>query len=163
MREEGGRPRVRLLPVGADGAAALRSGGLPGGATPARGWPTPDTFALLQCLAAGGLAWLVVDDTGRVIGECATKGAPSGGGVVEIGYALVPSARGRGLGRGTVAALVARLDRRADVVAVEADVAEDNVASRRVLEHSGFTVVETDHTVVRYRRETPVSPWPARW
>jgi RimJ/RimL family protein N-acetyltransferase len=116
----------------------------------APGWPHPDTADALSFADRGGWTWLVVDDDGRVAGECGVKAPPDAAGVVEIGYGLAAPSRGRGLGRRAVAALVAELRGRPGVRRLEAEVHVGNVASRRVLEANGFTLDEVDGAAARY-------------
>jgi RimJ/RimL family protein N-acetyltransferase len=118
----------------------------------ARGWPHPDTATGLGFAANGAWTWLIVDDEGRVAGECGVKGLPGTDGTVEIGYGLAGPSRGRGLGRRAVAALVAELATRPGVRRIEARVEAGNTASRRVLEHAGFAVDEVSGSEVVYLR-----------
>lgn len=117
---------------------------------PAPGWPHPDTPTALAYAEAGAWTWLVVDDDGRVAGECGVKGLPGDAGTVEIGYGLAGPSRGRGLGTQLVAALVAELRSRPGVRRIDAQVVADNVASRRVLERAGFALVEVGPIEMRY-------------
>jgi RimJ/RimL family protein N-acetyltransferase len=82
------------------------------------------------------------------IGGVGFKGPPDGG-VVEIGYGLVPSARGHGYARealGTLMQIAAGLG----VTTIRADTDPDNVASQRTLEHAGFYQVEADSELCHY-------------
>lgn len=76
---------------------------------------------------------------GVAIGGIGFKGAPEDG-AVEIGYGLVPSARGRGYATEAAGAMV-RLAASLGVTTVRADTDADNVASQRVLEKNGFRLV----------------------
>jgi len=116
----------------------------------APGWPHDDTADALRFAAEGGWTWLVVDDAGRVAGECGVKAPPDPAGTVEIGYGLAAPSRGRGLGRRVVAALVDELRRSPGVRRIEAEVHVGNVASRRVLETAGFTLDHLDGTLARF-------------
>lgn len=116
----------------------------------APGWPHEDTAIGLAYADRGAWAWLVLDDDGRVAGECGVKGLPGPDGTVEIGYGLAGPSRGRGLGTRLVAALVAELAARAEVRRIDAHVVADNVASRRVLERAGFALVEVGPVEMRY-------------
>ncbi len=79
---------------------------------------------------------------GQAIGGVGFKGQPEGG-CVEIGYGLVPSARGHGYAAEAVKAL---LPLAADhgVSKVIAETTPDNVASQRTLIRAGFSRVSTD-------------------
>src|SRR5437763_7967043 len=116
----------------------------------APGWPHPDTAAGLAYAEAGAWTWLVIDDDGRVAGECGVKGPPTDAGEVEIGYGLAGPSRRRGLGTRAVAALVEELRAHPDVRRIDAYVVADNLASRRVLERAGFTLVDVGPVEMRY-------------
>lgn len=118
----------------------------------APGWPHSDTAAGLAHWAQGAWTWLIVDDDGRVAGECGVTGPPGVDGTVEIGYGLAGPSRGRGLGSQAVAALVAELATRPGVRRIEARVDLDNTPSRRVLERAGFGLSELDGTQAVYLR-----------
>lgn len=113
-------------------------------------YPLPETVdALTMLLAAhtamGTLAGLPrwwthqIQVDGRVVGDVGFHGPPAGEGpvVVEIGYAVVPGLRGRGVAS---AALVQLLDLAwrdgADQVLAGTD--DDNAASQGVLRRAGF-------------------------
>lgn len=104
-------------------------------------WPHDDTADALRPLAehprdTGEGTFLVVED-GVVVGDCGWFGPPQDG-VVDIGYGLAPSARGRGLGTAAVQLLLAWVATR-DARQVRAEVRPDNTASLRLLAGLGFT------------------------
>lgn len=78
---------------------------------------------------------------GLVCGTAGFFGAPAehddGVREVEVGFGLVPDARGRGVATEALSGLVAAAD--AAGVRVRASVAAENAASLRVLAHCGFT------------------------
>jgi GNAT superfamily N-acetyltransferase len=83
--------------------------------------------------------WLVVRrDDGRIVGDLGTHGPPDSEGCVEIGYALAPSTRGKGIGTAAVAALVSRLAAMPAIRRLTAVTGAQNTASRRLLERQGF-------------------------
>jgi ribosomal-protein-alanine N-acetyltransferase len=113
-------------------------------------YPLPDTVDALQMLlgaheAMGTLGelprWWVheirVDD--QVVGDVGFHGPPVAEGpvVVEIGYAVVPPLRGRGVASRAVA-LVLEVAWRDGAVRVLAETDEGNAASQAVLAHQGF-------------------------
>jgi RimJ/RimL family protein N-acetyltransferase len=118
----------------------------------APGWPHQDTADALAFAAVGGWTWLILDDDGRICGECGTKAAPDEDGRVEIGYGLAGPSRGRGLGTGAVATLLELLAVEPGVGVVLAETSPDNVASRRLLERLGFTLSDAGAGYVTYRR-----------
>ena len=92
---------------------------------------------------------------GLAIGGVGFKGRPDGG-VVEIGYGLVPSARGRGYATGALATLV-QIAAGLGLTTIRADTDLDNVASQRTLEHAGFYQVEADSELYRYEAQVQTS------
>jgi RimJ/RimL family protein N-acetyltransferase len=92
--------------------------------------------------AAGWYGWYGITraaEGGRatLIAAAGYLGPPAGG-QVEIGFSVLAAARGRGYAAEMVAALVARAFAEPGVTAVIAHAAEDNTASRRVLERCGL-------------------------
>jgi RimJ/RimL family protein N-acetyltransferase len=133
---------VRLEPVDAATVTALLAGDM-GGREIAPGWPHENTAAGMSFVYHGGLTWLVIDDDGRVAGECGTKAPPDADGMVEIGYGLAPRSRGQGLGTAAIATLVERLRAVASVRRIEAEVHAHNIASQRVIERQGLVRLDT--------------------
>lgn len=85
---------------------------------------------------------------GLAIGGIGFMGPPDGN-IVEIGYGLAPSVRGHGYATEAVAALL-KIASDLGVTTVRADTDLDNVASRRTLEHAGFTQVDADAELYHY-------------
>jgi RimJ/RimL family protein N-acetyltransferase len=85
---------------------------------------------------------------GKAIGGIGFKGRPSEGSV-EVGYGLVPSARGNGYAAEALAALL-NIAAELGVVRVVADTDKDNIASRRTLERAGFKQVGSDGDLYLY-------------
>ena len=141
--------RVTLVAVDAGRTGATLAGEL-GGLRAGRGWPHDDTAHAFAFTEIGGRTWLVVDDSGAVVGEAGTKGPPSTRGAVEIGYGLAAPSRGHGIGTAAVRALVELLSREPAISVLEADVALDNLASQRLLERIGFSCVASDDREVHY-------------
>jgi RimJ/RimL family protein N-acetyltransferase len=140
-------PRLVVVPVAADTAAAILAGDLSQIAAGSR-WPHADT---LDGLRMGG-CWLVTLD-GVVIGDCGTHGEPGANGEVEIGYGLAEPSRGLGYGTELVAALSAWLLARSDVKRVVAGSVEvGNAPSRRALVRAGFRLERVDERHGWYAR-----------
>lgn len=106
--------------------------------------------------------WAVEDrETGRLLGDCGLQPFEHDGPEVELGYDLHPDAWGRGLGTEAARAVLAHAFGTPGLDRVVAVVRPDNLASRRVLEKSGFTRVAERHaygmTMVLYeaRRRGP--------
>jgi RimJ/RimL family protein N-acetyltransferase len=106
-------------------------------ATAARGEQRPFGYCRITRLADG-----------RAVGGIGFKGQPDSG-CVEIGYGLVPSARGHGYAAEAVLALLAMA---ADhgLSRVIADTALDNIASQRALIRAGLRLVGTDGELHHY-------------
>ncbi|WP_249998970.1 GNAT family N-acetyltransferase [Actinoplanes sp. M2I2] len=85
---------------------------------------------------------------GKAIGGIGFKGQPADGGV-EVGYGLVPSARGHGYAAEALIALL-RLAAEHGVSRVFADTTAGNIASQRTLEHAGFRRTDSDGKVFQY-------------
>ena len=106
-------------------------------------WPHADTADALRPLAehpehCGPGTFLVLED-GIVVGDCGWFGPPVEG-VVEIGYGLAPSARGRGVGTTTVSLLLAWVAELGGP-SVGAVGRPANEPSRRLLARLGFDEV----------------------
>jgi RimJ/RimL family protein N-acetyltransferase len=100
-------------------------------ATAARGEQRPFGFYLITRLADG-----------QAVGGIGFKGQPEDG-CVEVGYGLVPSARGNGYAAEAVVALLASAKDNG-LSRVIADTARDNFASQKTLVRAGFRLVGTD-------------------
>jgi RimJ/RimL family protein N-acetyltransferase len=89
---------------------------------------------------------------GLAIGGVGFKGPPDGG-VVEIGYGLVPSARGQGYATEALQILV-QIAASLGVTTIRADTDLDNVTSQRTLEHAGFYQVKVVSELCYYEFRT---------
>jgi ribosomal-protein-alanine N-acetyltransferase len=99
-----------------------------------------------------------VEQPATVIGAGGYFGPPDAGGVVEIGYSVVPAFEGRGYATELVRALVARAFTQACVTRIIAHTRPDNAGSIKVLERCGFTLVgpgEDPGTVLYEHRQHP--------
>jgi aminoglycoside phosphotransferase (APT) family kinase protein/RimJ/RimL family protein N-acetyltransferase len=116
----------------------------------------------LQRLDAGDdPAWSIhlffdSDHGGALVGNGGWKGAPVEG-VAELGYAVAPACRNRGIASGAVAVLLAQAAA-AGLHTVVAHTLRETSASTRVLERSGFRLVgeELEDGVPVWRWERPV-------
>jgi RimJ/RimL family protein N-acetyltransferase len=89
--------------------------------------------------ASGWCNWLFVHRHDRtLVGDGGFKGPPSGDGSVEIGYALAPGYRERGLATEAARALTAWAFGHPEVTAVRAETLVDGYASMRVLSKVGM-------------------------
>ncbi|GGT93186.1 MULTISPECIES: GNAT family N-acetyltransferase [Streptomyces] len=98
---------------------------------------------------------LVIErDSGLVVGSIGLFWPPSEG-VLEIGYGIVASRRGRGYAPEATKALADFALTLPDVHTVSADVELSNPASVRVLEKAGFRRWTTGENVVKFRISNP--------
>lgn len=94
--------------------------------------------------------------TGLAVGGIGFFGPPEVAGprhgIVELGFGLVASARGRGLASAALAAALGIAESHG-ATAVIADTLLQNRASQRVLEKNGFVELRRDDTLVYFRRD----------
>lgn len=147
--------RLDLVASGVDTWRALLEGVVEAAA---EGYPTEGDLVMARLVVEGHLPsgewgpWQIRERaSGMLIGGAGFKGAPDGGGIVEIGYGLAPAGRGRGLATEAVLALVAHAFARG-VQAVRAEVATGHTASERVVMRAGFTAGESDVDVTWWWR-----------
>ena len=114
------------------------------------GFPRADDASVLAGVLAsaadghgghGGDGVYVVELHGEPIGTVGCAGGLSPDGDQEVGYGLVPAARGRGLATEAVGALCAHLERAPGVLRLTAEALPGNSASLRVLHRLGFVPV----------------------
>jgi RimJ/RimL family protein N-acetyltransferase len=109
--------------------------------------------------AAWGSRFFVAGDPAELVGWGGYKGPPGDDGVVELGYEIAESRRGRGLATAATEAMIAQAFADPGVRAAIAHTLPEHNASTRVLEKSGFShdgeTRERDNTVWRWRRERP--------
>ncbi len=91
--------------------------------------------------ARWGTRLFVLDEPHTLVGWGGFKGPPDAAGVVELGYALAPAFRGRGLATAAVGAMLDEAFADAAVRAVIAHTLAERNASGRVLEKAGFVFV----------------------
>ena len=139
--------RVRLEPIGAPLAAALLAGRAEPGLAWEAGFPMRPLLEFLRRAtgepgepALGRFAAYVVvrRADGLAVGDAGFHGPPGDRGEVEVGYALVPAARGAGLATESVGLLTRWALAQPGVTAVSARVRPANAASVRLLERLGF-------------------------
>ena len=137
----------------------------------ADGYPTEGDVEVAGWLSSGAMPpatveapfgpWLVVTDTGLVVGGVGFHGPPDARGHAEIGYGIAAPSRGRGIASAAVAQLRS-LRSLPGVTALVAHTDADNPASQRVLERNGFVRDGVDDEGLRWRLaigdEAPVPP-----
>ena len=87
---------------------------------------------------------------GLAVGDAGFFGPPGAAGEVEIGYALVPRARGSGLAAESVALLAGWALSQLGVRALLARVSPGNTASLRLLDRMGFSADGQSGEYLRY-------------
>ncbi len=104
--------------------------------------------------AVGWWSYLFVQaEDRRLAGDGGFKGRPNGTGEVEIGYALVPEYRGRGLATEAAGGLVRWAFSHPEVAAVRAETLPDGHGSIRVLQKLGMRFAGATEEVLRWRLE----------
>lgn len=149
--------RVRVEPIDAALASAMLAG-VPGPELEwAEGFPMAPVLDIARTIAAAEkplgpfLAYVIVSlADGRAIGDAGFHGPANADGEVEIGYALVPLARGAGLATEAVDLLVGWALSQPGVRAVCARVDRGNVASERLLARLGFEPDGQDGELARF-------------
>lgn len=135
-------PRLRLEPVPAVVAAAMRAGERSPSWHP--DFPRDDDLAAVEVAGVAqpwGARLVVRAVDGLVVGTIGFFGPPQpaadGTAEAEVGFGLVADARGRGVATEALTGLLAEADRAG--VRIRARVAPDHRASLRVLAKAGFT------------------------
>jgi L-amino acid N-acyltransferase YncA len=108
-----------------------------------------------------GLRLVAVDDSGGILGWAAASpvsSRPAYRGVIEHSVYVDREARGTGVGRLLLAALMAAADR-AGVWTIQSSVFPENVASLRLHEAAGFRIVGTRERIARSQRGPHAGQW----
>lgn len=105
-------------------------------------------------LGEHGHRLIIERDSGRVVGSTGLFWPPSEG-IIEIGYGIVASRRGRGYAPEAARALAEFALAAPGVHTVSADVELSNPASVRVLEKAGFRRWATEENNSRFRMTNP--------
>lgn len=101
--------------------------------------------------------WLMIRDAGlgsarpTVIGDLGFKGAPDAKGAIDMGYAVIPSERGKGYASEAGRALINWAFKRPDVKMVTADCEETNPASAGVLSRIGMKRNGRDRSLLKWK------------
>ncbi len=97
--------------------------------------------------AGGWAAYLFIHrQDGILVGDGGFKGRPDSAGEVEIGYALVPAYRGRGLATEAARALADLAFEQPEVTGLCAETLTDGYASMRVVQKLGLTFDKLVHS-----------------
>jgi RimJ/RimL family protein N-acetyltransferase len=151
---------VRIEPIGPERALALLGGRPEPELGWAEGFPPPPLVASLQRVIDDPdgpvrfgpfYAYVIVRRAdGLAVGDAGFFGPPGDDGEVEIGYALVPGARGCGLAGEAVSLLAGWALSQPGVRALTARVEPDNAASVRLLDRLGFVADGRSEQYLRY-------------
>jgi [ribosomal protein S5]-alanine N-acetyltransferase len=165
--------RLKLV----DGTFALLSAALEGsnalervlGVSVAEGWEGfPDALPIVRAsyeTSPEGHLWgslfFIEPEGPTLVGFGGFKGSPSPDGVVEIGYAVAPAFRGRGLATDAVAQMVQRAFGDVAVRAVDAHTLGHDNPSTRVLQRTGFQKIAEiedpdEGPIWQWRLERPI-------
>jgi RimJ/RimL family protein N-acetyltransferase len=156
------RLEVTPLPVHAAAAIPLDrlAAGRAVGARLSAQWPDPRLAGLFRRHAqtpAGAErfgVWVMIErDSATIVGDIGFHGPPDAAGVVEVGYNVVPSRRGRGYATEAARALAGWAKAQPDVRAVVAGCDPGNLASIIVLERAGFHRTGEADGEIRWRLE----------
>ena|GEM_PF-3823964 len=109
-------PDVALLELNDVLAMELR-GALPPSHHHAAGFPRAEDLETLTAWERGAMGFLIVDSRGSVVGTCGSHGPPDDG-AIELGWGLVESARGAGVGSQAVDLLLAEVRARCPLLRV---------------------------------------------
>ena len=157
-----GSVHLELTPLPAAAAAALPDDRATAtrliGASLPDPWPQLDLLDVLPVQASAEPAdepfgiWLMIErDSNIVVGDVGFMGPPDGG-VVEIGFSVIPDRRRRGYATEAARSLVDWAFSEPRIREVSARTEPENEASARVLVATGFARVGDSRGVVRWRR-----------
>ncbi len=151
-------PELALIPMDRRLARSILIAEAPEGARWAEGYPTEGSLAcataVMVALEDGrtdpfGAFCIVRERDGLTIGDALFHGPPDARGTVDIGYGLVPQARGHGYATIAVVAMLEWAFRRPDVTRVTANTTDDNAGSVGVMTRAGMTVSHGPGGLVR--------------
>ena len=154
--------RLELTPLPAAAAAALPDDRAAAAATigsslPAA-WPQTDLLDVLPMQAAADSAaerfgiWLIIErDTNTVVGDVGFMGPPDGG-LVEIGFSVIPDRRRRGYATEAARSLIDWAFGDPGIREITARSEPENEASARVLRAARFARIGESRGVIRWRR-----------
>ena len=130
----------------------------PEGSRWAEGYPTEGSLAcataVIVALQDGrtdpyGAFCIVRERDGLTIGDTLFHGPPDDRGILDIGYGLVPAARGFGYATTAVVAMLEWAFAQPDVTRVTANTTDDNAGSVGVMARAGMTISHGPGGLVR--------------
>lgn len=128
-------------------------------------WPTEDTKDILPIIyeslekdkiPSGFEAWMIViKDNMQVIGDIGFHGKPDEKGEAEVGYGLVESERGNGIGFEALKAIIEWAFSQNSVNVIKADCLIANKPSARILEKVGMKEINRDENLIYWELIKP--------
>ncbi|WP_316753441.1 GNAT family N-acetyltransferase [Pedobacter gandavensis] len=113
-----------------------------------KGWPDED---LMECLPriienlnlvaapSGFESWMIIDKASKsLVGDVGFKGRPAAEGVVDLGYAIIESERGKGYAAEAARGLIKWAFKQPEVKMITAKCAHVNEGSTKTLSNLGF-------------------------
>ena len=98
--------------------------------------------------------WLVIEKkNNQIIGSAGYIGKPDNEGNVEIGFGIIPSKRGKGFCSESVEALIKWGLSHNEVHRIIAQCDKSNIASRKILEKTGFEYLGEKDDLLRWKFE----------
>jgi len=157
------RPEIRagaitLVGIDRELARAILIARAPGDVRWADGYPTDGSLACAAAVVAAsdagrtspfGAFCIVRRDTGLTIGDALFHGPPDDRGTLDIGYGLVPLARGHGFATLAVRGMLEWAFSQPSVTRITANTTDDNTPSVRVMERAGMTISHGPGGLVR--------------
>jgi len=151
-------PQLTLVAMDRLLARGILIGEAPAGARWADGYPTEGSLACATAVMVAlgdartdpfGAFCIVREIDGLTIGDALFHGPPDDRGTVDIGYGLVPAARGHGYATMAVVAMLEWALTQPGVARVTANTTDDNAGSVGVMERAGMTVSHGPGGLVR--------------
>jgi RimJ/RimL family protein N-acetyltransferase len=142
-------PRITLVAVDREMARGMLIAEPPAGALWADDYPTEGSLACATAVMVAieegrtdpfGAFCVVRNEDTTTIGDTLFHGPPDDRGTVDIGYGLVPSARGHGYATAAVVAMIAWAFTQGGVTRVTANTTDDNVGSVAVMERAAMSI-----------------------
>ncbi len=142
-------PSITLVAVDREMARGILIGEPPGGARWADDYPTEGSLACATAVMVAidegrtdpfGAFCVVRNHDMTTIGDTLFHGPPDDRGTVDIGYGLVPSARGHGYATIAVVAMIEWAFAQEGVGRVTANTIDDNVGSVAVMERAAMNI-----------------------
>jgi [ribosomal protein S5]-alanine N-acetyltransferase len=122
-------------------------------------WPGPDLAEALPSFIENmerapsepAWDWIAIHRSEQaVIGDIGFMGGPDQGGVVEVGYSIVPEYRNQGYATEMARALIAWAFQEKGIKVVTAACLDDNFGSIKVLEKAGMRRLEPDGNMLKW-------------